>query len=296
MCCKPLVAFNFGTDSETGKEIIQIKRVPLDYDLQSFLHEFRIYKPFLIPCGHCPECLTNYRKEWATRCVCESQYHKDSIFLTLTYDEVHHRKIDKNEIRQFIKSLRNDGIECRYFACGELGTRTSRNHYHCILFGYRPDDLKFYSKSSSGCRMYTSKYLQEKWNKGLVIVQDFSKKTASYVAGYVSKKIGASDGFLMMSTHPGLGYQYYLDHKYQIYKTDQIYLGLNGIGKVPRYFLKLLEKDGFDLTHIKESRQIGSKERLALLQREHNLDLMDHVLIYQRNIAVKKYNRLVRPL
>lgn len=294
MCVHPLVGLNLGINPDTGKSIIKIKKVPIDYDLTSFMNLYPKDMAFLIPCGHCVECTSLYRKQWSTRCACEALYHDWTCFLTLTYDDEHYSKLNKHHLRKFFHDLRADGLKIRYFACGERGSQTGRNHYHCLLFGYRPDDMKFYSKSSSGERMYHSKYLQDKWNKGLVIVQEFSPKTASYVAGYVGKKLGDSSGFIMMSTHPGLGFQFYEENKDLIYQYDQIYLGVHGVRKVPRYFIKLLEKDGFVLDDFKNARKYGAKEALYRKANVHGFDFLDKTFRYDEIIAINKFNKLRR--
>lgn len=297
MCTHPNIALDYGISSETGKHIIRFKKIPLNYDLKAYMDLYPKDVAFLVPCGHCPECLTNYRKQWATRCVCESIYHKDNCFITLTYDDEHYKyNLSKDDVRDFIKKLRNWKINVRYFGCGEKGSHTGRNHYHLILFGYIPEDLKYYSKSNSGCRMYTSSFLSSIWNNGHVIVQNFTKKTASYVAGYISKKLGSSDGFLMMSSHPGLGYQFYQDHKKDIFEYDQIYLGMSGINKVPRYFIKLLEADGFDLFDFRNKRKKGAMASLYRNASNHRFELLDKSFKYNDLIALRKYNRLVRSM
>ena len=100
----------------------------------------KLYGPdnvVLLPCGKCPSCKMARRREWAVRCACEAKYHLNNCFVTLTYDDAHlPKKASKQDFQKFIKSLRNDGHECRYFGCGEFG-RSGRFHLHIVLLDIR---------------------------------------------------------------------------------------------------------------------------------------------------------------
>lgn len=213
-----------------------------------------------LPCGHCPSCKMAYRKDWAIRCEMESLYHQKSCFVTLTLDEKNVKPLPvREDVQYFLHKLRDSyGIKCRYFACGEIGSK-GRSHYHMILFGYKPDDLKFYGKSKSGFDMFTSKFLSKVWNKGIVQVQDFNFACASYVAGYVKKD--KNQAFIMESTRPGLGFLYMKEnlHKLFIYghyqgKSGQVY-------RLPRYFKKVCDQLCYDPIHI----TIDGQEKMEVI-------------------------------
>lgn len=294
MCTKPLIALDYGVDPDTGKHIIKMKRVPVDYDLKAFMNLYPKDMVKLIPCGSCPECILKYRKEWSIRCVAESLLHIENCFISLTYDEQHYHGANKEDLRDFLKSLRNYGYKVRYFACGEHG-QFGRFHYHACLFGYIPKDLKYHSQSKSGEVMYSSEFLEKIWDKGFVRVQQFNNKTAQYVAGYVSKKLGNKDGFLMMSTHPGLGYGFYELHKWSISEFDKLYLGLNPLGNaVPRYFLKQLEKDGYDLSYLINQRLKKSIDGIYNDARHHGFDYIEKVFKYKSFFAEKRLSKIWR--
>ena len=200
----------------------------------------------LLPCGHCLGCKFDKAKDWATRCVCEMQYHKEACFVTLTYnDENYPGRLVKKDLIDFIKALRNRGVQCRYVGIGELGSTTFRAHYHLILFGYRPSDLEIHSKGSNGDWLYTSDTLAKLWAKGYVIVGDCTYQSAGYVARYTTKKVADDDSFLVCSNRPGIGYQYYQDHKADMVKTGFVYgdFGDNYKAPIPRYFEKFLIDD-----------------------------------------------------
>ena len=204
----------------------------------------------MLPCGHCVACKMAYRKDWSVRCEMESMFHQKNCFVTLTFDDEHLKPLPvKEDVQYFLHKLRDTyKIKCRYFACGELGSRTERSHYHLILFGYEPDDLKYYGLSKSGMEMYTSKFLDKVWNKGRVTVNHFDIKCAAYVAGYVKKDKGQQ--FVMMSTRPGIGQIYMLTNFNKLFRYGH-YQGKNGqVHRLPRYFKKLCESLGYDPVHV----------------------------------------------
>ena len=212
---------------------------------------------FLLPCGHCSSCLIAKRKEYAVRCAMEAKSHSYSCFVTLTYDDAHcPSKLIKRDLQYFIKKLRNRGHKLRYFGCGEYGGQTARPHYHIILFGYFPDDLKPFTKSPSGVMLFTSKEVSEVWSKGFVTIQDFDPYAAGYVAGYTTKKIGKDDGFLLMSKKPGLGREYMEKNAEKIQDFDFVVDDFGSIKKVkaPRYFDRVAESLHLDLTYSKAKR------------------------------------------
>lgn len=249
-CLNPLPAMMYKLRQDDGsfKRVIKILN-PNKYSENRMKTTFGS-NLLMLPCGHCEACKMAYRQDWATRCEMESYLHKENCFVTLTLDRDNYKPFPvKEDIQYFLHKLRDSyGIKCRYFACGELGYGTDRSHYHMILFGYMPDDLKFYGKSKSGYDMFTSKFLTKVWNKGDVKVQYFDVKTAFYTAGYVKKQ--KKQSFLMESTRPGLGHDYMIANFHKLFKYGH-YQGRNGIvQRLPRYFKKLCEKHGYDPIHI----------------------------------------------
>ncbi|ALS03430.1 VP4 [Gokushovirus WZ-2015a] len=209
----------------------------------------------------------------------------------------------KRDYTLFMKRLRrhfeNDKI--RFFAAGEYGSITYRPHYHAILFGLHLDDLVPY-KQQGEFIYYTSESLQRCWSVvqyskgsktplfeplGFVVVAPVSWETCAYVARYTAKKsntffpefykkFNLEAPFTVMSRKPGIGRQYYEDHK-DVFDYQNICLpGKNGglKFKPPRYFEKLLEVDQPDkLEELKESRRMmaedmeKAKKRLTSLYR-----------------------------
>ena len=233
-CTSPLLAYR----KDKGGIAILNRDIWNIYEAERYFGKENV---FFVPCGKCSACRLAKRKEWAVRCAMEAKEYGDNCsFITLTYEDLSVIKghLVKKDLQGFIKKLRNKGYKFRYFGCGEYGTLNGRPHYHIILFGYRPKDLKLFSTSETGVEMFTSKELDEVWNKGLVVFQNFSPDCASYVAGYVNKKIGENDGFLLMSKRPGLGFEYLIDHGEQFLKNEVVCDDFGNLKKViaPRYF------------------------------------------------------------
>lgn len=249
-CLNPLPAFSYKYHDDDGN--IKNKVVILSKSKYSELRFKSVFqdKLLFLPCGHCEACRLAYRKDWAVRCEMESLFHQKNCFITLTLDQKHRKDLPvKEDLQYFLHKLRDVyHVKCRYFACGELGSDTYRAHYHMILFGYKPDDLKFYGFSKSGKEMYTSNFLDRVWNQGTVFVNDFDFACAAYVAGYVKKD--KNQCFIMESTRPGLGFDYMDQNFLKLFRYGH-YQGQRGqLYRLPRYFKKLCDKKGYDPVHI----------------------------------------------
>ena len=66
----------------------------------------------------------------------------------------------------FLKKYRKKQ-QIKYFYVGELGETTQRPHYHCIIFGELPKDLKECKvKTKNGYIQYESQEIQKASNRG----------------------------------------------------------------------------------------------------------------------------------
>lgn len=249
-------------------------------------------KPYMIPCGKCLKCKKSKAAEWSNRLVCESKYHKDSCFLTITYDQDHvprtydsngrlRYSLRKSDLQKFIKRLRryleyNQLGDIRYYAVGEYGSKTYRPHYHAIIFGFFPDDAEIVKYNSKGQHLYASATLSRLWSFGEILVGRANPQTMFYTAAYVTGKqvgfashawygaMGIDPPFSVMSRKPGIGQQYALDHKDKVLSNEQLVVAVDGeISKfsAPKYFL-----EQFRLTNPVEYDKIKS-ERLESLGR-----------------------------
>lgn len=141
-----------------------------------------------VPCGHCEECAKNKAENWGTRCELEAKYYKQSLFVTLTYDNEHlpvynalekrsyrglknpidfefrgkgyeRGTLSKRDLTLFLKRMNIDAVQkgysetgksCRYYGCGEYGGKRHRPHYHLIIFGLNPPDLTINNIAKGG--------------------------------------------------------------------------------------------------------------------------------------------------
>lgn len=174
--------------------------------------------------------------------------------LTLTYAETD-GKLHKEHLRDFIKRLREilRPIRIRYFGCGEYGGKRGRPHYHICIFGWKPDDLTFACKKN-GKIYYFSKLIEKEWNYGYNVVDDIDYQTAFYCAKYIQKldtRYHSVPPFTVMSLKPGIGA---LNLSYEDIMLEKIYVG-DKVSPLPRYFVRKMEKEGFNVDILKMHRK-----------------------------------------
>lgn len=213
---------------------------------------------FYVPCGRCIGCRIDKARDWSVRLMCESYTSSSSWFLTLTYDDLHmdELSLNKKHFQQFIDDLRylirtkyNPDVRIRYFGCGEYGDRSGRRHLHIIVFNLPNLDITPF-KANNGVMYYTSEILNSVWNKGYVVLGHLTPESAQYVARYTLKKQGTKDytdlgilsPFLLMSTRPGIGYEYCMANKHRLTSDWKILIG-HDYAHIPRYFMRILEED-----------------------------------------------------
>lgn len=243
-CENPMLALFCGYDSE-GKMKIRFLQPGETY--KDWEYRYGYQNILALPCGKCLACKEQYRKYWTERCILESKKHDQNFFLTLTYDEIHNRvKLRRDDLTVFIREVRRDK-SFRYFGCGEYGEQGLRPHFHLIAFGLNLDDLKFYGRSDNGVPLFNSKFLEDKWKKGLVMVEEFHPNNAAYVAGYVHKKLGKegpfddAPEFICMSNRPGIGHDGLLEQKEEFLKYGHLVGPSGRIMRLGRYAGKIIE-------------------------------------------------------
>lgn len=232
--------------------------------------------PVTVGCGKCLECLNSYSEEWATRIVDEASLYPVNSFITLTYDNQHlPPELVKSDLQVFIRELRRKLApqKIRYFACGEYGEKGGRPHYHLIVFNFMPADLKLYKPGNEP--LFISGFLSNIWGKGFVTCGAVSRKSAKYCAKYMQKALFTSktiaQPFTLCSTRPGIGYGAI---RYDNFEQDKIYQD-GKVRKLPRYYLKVLDREGFDLSHLKDVRLLKAEVTLnpeAVLARKKKSD------------------------
>ena len=147
-CYHPLKAYNLinqSTPAGKAKIVFSDKLV-----------QGKEYELIDLPCSQCIGCRMDKSKEWAVRCMHESELYSVSTVVTLTIDDEHlpeWKSLDKAYFRNFMKRLRKskkgvDAVEhngkliwpIRYFQCGEYGDDLDRPHHHAILFNCEFED------------------------------------------------------------------------------------------------------------------------------------------------------------
>jgi len=291
-CFTPLPSF-LGNFTASGKN----KRVVLPrtkYNLERY--------SMRTPCGGCRSCRISKSTEWALRCEHEMQLHVDNCFLTLTYSNdflpllgnTGVSTLDKKAIPLFMKKLRrrvtnpddkyfiSEDYRIRYYYGGEYGDKTSRPHYHVILFGFDFKDKYFPMKRPGGNFIYRSKFLEELWPYGHSSVGTATFQSAGYVARYCMKKvtgknaqahyqvIDSSTGevfdrqpeFNDMSRRGGIGKAWFDLYMSDVYPRDEVISRAGKRFKPPRYYDGLYEHiDPYSLEVIKDKRRVEGKKQ-----------------------------------
>ena len=229
-------------------------------------------KPYLLPkynfwvgCNQCIPCRINRRRNWVSRMILESLTVDDACFVTLTYDDEHNpRRLEKSDLQNFFKRLRKHlNFKIRYYACGEYGEKTKRPHYHAVIFGLSEVQASYFCRKA--------------WTSGFVYVGSFTPDSASYVAGYVCKKLDETQpidwntGELMtkeystMSRRPGLGVyalSYFVDKAFLQGDFDVIsyfYIGSRRY-TMPRFLRQKLRQLVMSPAEIELAKELSLKE------------------------------------
>lgn len=216
-------------------------------------------KKVTVACGKCYECLRERSDEWSFRIMDEASVWQDNCFITLTYNNENlpqNGSLVKADLQKFIKRLRRfvEPTKIRFFACGEYGSKGLRPHYHIIVFNWVPPDMKFFKVDSSGVDLFRSAIVENLWPFGFSSVGIVTLTSAKYCSKYMQKLNTVREGcippFILMSNRPGIGY-------WKINPADLADDKIYRDGKfihLPRYYLKVLEREGHDLTGFIERR------------------------------------------
>lgn len=237
-----------------------------------------------IPCGQCIGCRLEYSRQWAMRCMHEAQLHDANCFVTLTYSDEnipYTGTLVKRDLQLFFKRLRKnqEPNRVRFYACGEYGDKTSRPHYHAVIFNYYPaDGIPISGKGSN--KLYYSPSLERIWKLGMVSFGALTFDSAAYVARYVTKKITGdladshyervdpSTGeivkllpeFSLMSRRPGIGRQWYEQFRSDTYPSDEVIMRGSKM-QPPKYYDRLLEQEDPELLEqLKAARVKAAKK------------------------------------
>uniref|UniRef100_A0AAU8B1R4 Replication initiator protein n=1 Tax=Dulem virus 141 TaxID=3145618 RepID=A0AAU8B1R4_9VIRU len=228
--------------------------------------------PVKLPCGKCIGCRLERSRQWAMRCVYESQLHRENCFITLTYDDAccpRDMSLVPRDLQLFFKRLRKTYSEkrIRFFACGEYGEHTLRPHYHACLFGidFTKGMKRKTVETETGIKVVKfNSDLNRVWGLGNTFVGSMTFESAAYVARYCTKKVlgAAADAhyngrvpeFVRMSRRPGIGGTWFDCYGLQSMRLDTCVS--RGVAcRPPKYFDKLTERiDAVLMASLREKR------------------------------------------
>lgn len=142
----------------------------------------------LIPCGKCHDCKMRRINQWVLRLSEERKLTKNSFFITLTYEDEYNNKssdtarVTKNgrrtlvqrDFQLYIKRVRkfsnkHGRVRVKYYAVGEYGAKSSRPHYHAIIFGAE------------------EMVLRTNWVHGYIHVGTVTTRSIAYCLKYIDK-------------------------------------------------------------------------------------------------------------
>lgn len=285
-------------------------------------------KVFFIPCGQCVQCRLQKSRDMANRIYLETKTFSDNWAVTLTYDDEHlpfgkevldgegeykrYPTLVPEHVTKFNKALRQlldrkYGIKgVKFYAAGEYGDDHGRPHYHLIFMNIPlPAEDVFickYETSETGEQLYGSYLCEKAWNRGRVRLNAVSWQYAAYVARYVMKKqtgkgaekydiLGIVPEFTRCSTREGIGKRYFEEHKENLLETDSILVKQGDKvvhAALPSYFLRLAEKEGFDISALKRRRQARAQAALFNTRSQISQDYGD----YRREMEEQKKNQI----
>ena len=272
----------------------------------TFRREHSVGEKMEVACGQCLGCRLDYRRMWAMRIAHEASLHEyngGNCFITLTYrdkldcnlkqcEKAQHVPDDwslhKSHFQLFMKRLRMKfpKREIKVFYAGEYGRkckhgidvervgcplcRVGRPHFHACLFNHNFEDLEPYQSDGDVTR-FTSKTLEDLWGYGFVDVGELTFGSASYVAGYVLKKIKghhSEDAYMsydmngeitfispefvgmsrgnntMKGQRCGIGADWYAKYKDDVFPSGAVPVPGKGIMHgVPRYYDEILKEE-----------------------------------------------------
>lgn len=222
-----------------------------------------------LPCGQCAGCRRKRAAELTTRLVHEGQMHRESICPTLTYAPEKlpaHGSVSRSHLEEFFKRVRErrarvDGVRAVCHGMAEYSPEKLRPHYHVGIFGWRPADAEFWSRSETGAAQWESAELTSLWGHGQVVFQDWSDGAAAYCAKHQAAKLtgplgeaqravlGASGEvvgfrepeFEVRPRRPGLGLSFFAK-----YHEQMLLLGFTVVGgrevPLPEYYLRVADR------------------------------------------------------
>lgn len=265
-------------------------------------------RPLSLPCGQCIGCRVERSRQWAIRCVHESEMHARNCFVTLTYDQVNlppDGGLRVTDWQKFAKRLRKAVGPFRFFHCGEYGEQNKRPHYHACLFGVDfSADRVLLKKSLGGC-LYFSPLLASVWGMGHTSVGDLTYESAAYVARYCVGKLtgeaaeleysrvcpatgevfGLRPPYVTMSRRPGIGSKWFERFGSDVYPSDEV-IHKGRRFRPPRYYDSKLPEAELDVLKARRAARVGLRSEDLTYERLKVRDLVsiEKVKSLKRNL------------
>lgn len=262
-CYLPLPYFVKGITKTNKSDIVVLSRTPANLEKYSLR----------VPCGQCVGCRLDYSRQWAIRCMHESQLYEDNCFITLTYNDEFlpdNSSLDYDHWTKFMKRLRFKfpDSRIRFYMGPEYGELSGRPHYHALLFNFDFTDKVLFSVRN-GINLYVSEQLNRLWSCpksgrsfGFASVGSVTFESAAYVARYMMKKVKGEDRLLRyftkidsdtgeiipiapekarMSRMPGIASDWFKKYSSDVYPSDEVVMSGGRKSMPPRFYDKLLE-------------------------------------------------------
>ncbi len=247
--------------------------------------------PQVVPCGSCIGCRAEQSRQWAIRMMHESRMHEQSAFVTLTIDDRHlneNSELHAKDLSGFVRDMRKtQQRRISFFGCGEYGETTARPHYHALLFGLEllDRDIGFDHSRPS---VWRSKTLDDVWGRGLCEGGTVTMASASYVSGYIRKKVKQeryeranvrtgllkSPEFARMSLRPAIALDWIKKWWSDVYPRD--FIVMDGIeSKPPRYYDKFMDRED-DKGGTLERREL--MEMVRTTRKDENVEMTKYQL------------------
>lgn len=248
------------------------------------IYDELVGKHIAVPCGKCPACLSNRRREWTCRLLAELRNCFSAYFITLTYDNEHLVYADdtpvlmKRDVQLFFKRLRKlinkhpdynkDVYPLKYVCVGEYGGNTERPHYHICIYNlpYKQEELE--------------DVIHKCWTNGEMFkVGTLTSRSAMYTFKYVLKLHGEDENpyreefktFLLASK--GVGASWLTKENIDYIKRGKPPDDYNLVSidrnqyALPRYYRKKIQKKS-DNPYIEVFRRARIYKRMDEVRRE----------------------------
>lgn len=228
----------------------------------------------VVPCGRCGFCAATRRSDWAIRLMWERKLHSCSKFVTLTYADPHLKwyngqpQLHREHVQLFLKRVRKEGYQLRYYGVGEYGSKTFRPHYHLLLFGDVPEEV-----------------IRRQWIHGQVHIGNVTQESVMYCLSYMINKNdwrmskGRVRTFNMMSK--GIGKNYLSPAMREWHKSGRKnYCIVDGCKRhLPRYYKNAIFSK-IDLVRISVRSQKDTFKKLVRWIRDPKRARMRDPLAY----------------